>query len=71
MRKLGVALIGLIGGSLVGFLLTEVIARIAMSDTGLLPDSLLLQLLLGFLSPILAIVGIVVALVVYGRSRRR
>ena len=66
MRKLGVAFIGLIGGSLVGFLLTEVIARITMSGTGLLPDSLL-QLLLGFLSPVLAIVGTVVALVIDGR----
>lgn len=40
MRKLGVAFIGLIGGLLVGFLLTEVIARTAMSGSGQLPDSL-------------------------------
>lgn len=70
MRKFGVAFIGLIGGLLVGFLLTEVIARIAMSGSGQLPDSLLLALLLGFLSPALAIVGTVVALVIDGRIRR-
>jgi hypothetical protein len=71
MRKLGVAFIGLISGLLVGFLIHEVIARIAMSGSGQLPDSLPLALLLGFLTPALAIVGTVVALVVDGRIRRR
>jgi Family of unknown function (DUF5957) len=71
MRKLGVAFIGLIGGLLVGFLIHEVIARIAMSGSGQLPDSLPLALLLGFLTPALAIVGTVVALVIDGRIRRR
>ena len=71
MRKLGVAFIGLIAGLLVGFLLTDVIARIAMSGSGQLPDSLLLALVLGFLSPSPAIVGTVVALISDGRRRRR
>ena len=73
MRKLGIVFIGLIGGLIVGFLIHEVIARIAMSaGSGLLPDSLALALVLGFLTPALAIVGAVVALVIDGgRVRRR
>ncbi len=71
MRKLGVAFIDFIGGLLIGALLTDIIARIAMSGTGMLPDSLPLQLLMGFLSPVLAIVGTVAALVIDGRRRRR
>ncbi len=73
MRKLGVAFIGLISGLLVGFLFTDVIARVAMSGSGQLPDSLPLALLLGFLSPALAIVivGTVLALVIDGRMQRR
>ena len=71
MRKLGVAFIGLISCLLVGFLIHEVIARITMSGSGQLPDSLPLALLLGFITPALAIVGTVVALVIDGRIRRR
>ena len=71
MRKFGVAFIGLISGLLVGFLFTDVIARIAMSGNGQLPDSLPLALLLGFLSPALAIVGTVLALVIDGRMQCR
>lgn len=71
MRKLGVAFIGLISGLLVGLLTHEVIARIAMSGSGQLPDSLPLALLLGFLTPALAVVGTVVALVIDGRIRHR
>lgn len=71
MRQLGVALVGLVGGLLVSGLLIEVIARIAMFGRGQLPDSLPLALLLGFLPPVLAIVGVVVALVVDGTIRRR
>jgi Family of unknown function (DUF5957) len=71
MRNLGVAFIGLITGLLVGFLFTDVIAWVAMSGSEQLPDSLPLALLLGFLSPALAIVGTVLALVIDGRMQRR
>ena len=71
MRKLGVAFMGLIGGLLVGFLVHEVVARIVMSGSGQLPDSLSLAIVLGFLAPALAIVGVVAALVIDGRMRRR
>ena len=71
MRKLGVAFIGLISDLLVGFLFTDIIARVAMSGSGQLPDPLPLALLLGFLSPALAIVGTVLALVIDGRMQRR
>ncbi len=70
MRKVGVAFVGLVGGLLVGFLIHEVIARIALSGGGQFPDSLALALLLGFLAPALAAVGAVVALVVDGKRTR-
>lgn len=71
MKKLGVAALGLIGGLLVGFLLTEIISRIALGESGVLADSLPLALLLGFLTPGLAVTGIVVALAVDGRRQMR
>jgi hypothetical protein len=71
VRKLGVAFMGLIGGLLVGFLVHEVVARIVMSGSGQLPNSLSLALVLGFLAPALAVVGAVVALVIDNRMRRR
>ncbi len=71
MRKLGVAFIGLIGGLLVSFLVLFLVHVVIVSGSGQLPESLPLALLLGFLSPALAIVGIVVALVIDGRIRRR
>jgi hypothetical protein len=72
MRKLGVAILGLFGGLLAGFLLTEIVATIVVFGVGdgRLPDSLALTLLLRSLSPILAIVGVVVALVIDGRRQR-
>jgi hypothetical protein len=71
MRKLGVAVLGLFGGLLTGFLLLEVIARIVLGNDGQVPDSLPLALLLGYLTPVLAIVGVVIALVIDGRMRHR
>jgi hypothetical protein len=71
MRRLGVAALGLIGGLLTGLLLIEVIARIALGSVGQVPDSLPLGLLLGSLTPVLAIVGVVVALVIDVRMRHR
>jgi hypothetical protein len=71
MRKLGVAALGLFGGLLTGYLLIEVIARIVLGSDGQVPDSLPLALLLGYLTPVLAIVGVVIALVIDGRMRHR
>ena len=71
MRKLGVAALGLFGGLLTGYLLIEVIARIVLGNDGQVPDSLPLALLLGYLTPVLAIVGVVIALVIDGRMRHR
>ena len=71
MSTLGVAALGLCGGLLIGLLLHEVIARIALGDGGPPPDALPLALLLGFVTPALALVGVVVALGIDGRARRR
>jgi Family of unknown function (DUF5957) len=71
MRRLGVAVLGFLSGLLTGFLLVEVIARIALGSDGQVPDSLPLALLLGYLTPVLAILGVVLALVIDGRMRHQ
>jgi Family of unknown function (DUF5957) len=71
MRRLGVAVLGFLSGLLTGFLLIEVIARISLGSDGQMPDSLPLGPLLGYLTPALAIVGVVLALVIDGRMRHQ
>jgi hypothetical protein len=70
MRTFGLSIFGLFGGLLVGFLLTDVIARVAMSDGAELGDSLPLALLLGFAPIALAILGAVAIPLVDHRLRR-
>jgi hypothetical protein len=69
MRKLGVAVIGFFCGLLVGTVLTEVIARITLGISGHLPGVLALPL--GCLMPLLALAGVVVALVIDDRAHRQ
>ena len=69
MRRLGVGIAGLVGGLLAGFLVVELIARFAVDDPGQLADSLPLAVLVGLITPVLAIVGVVVALAIDTRSR--
>lgn len=71
MRKLGIAILGLFIGLLVGFVTHEIIAGIAISGTGQFPDSLALALLVGYLTPVLGIVGVVAALLIDGRIASR
>jgi hypothetical protein len=71
MRKLGVAVLGFFSGLLTSFLIIEVIARISLGSDGWMPDSLPLGLLLGYLTPVLAILGLVLALVFDGRMRHQ
>lgn len=69
MRKFGVAVLGLLVGIVAGFILTEVIAVIALGSFGAaLPMPL--AMLLGFITPVLAVVGIFVALGIDSRTRR-
>jgi hypothetical protein len=72
MRRLGVAVLGLLGGLLTGFVLTETVAVIVVFGVGdgQLPDSLLVVLLLRSLTPVMAIAGVVLALAVDSRTRR-
>ncbi|MGH8917528.1 MAG: hypothetical protein ACRD0H_04175 [Actinomycetes bacterium] len=61
MRKLGVGVLGLFAGLLIGFVITELIARpllAAGADVSAVP----IALLLGLLPPALAGVGVAVAL---------
>lgn len=70
MRTIGIAALGLVGGVLLGLIVQDVLARLLLDD-GVFPDSLPLALLVGFLTPALAVVGIVVALVLDARRARR
>jgi Family of unknown function (DUF5957) len=70
MRRLGVGIAGLVGGLLLGFLVVEIIARTAVDDPSQLADSVPLALLVGFTTPVLAVVGVVVALAIDTRSHR-
>lgn len=70
MRKLGIGLLGLLGGLLAGLIVHDVLARILLDD-GRFPDSLPVALLIGFLTPTFAIAGVVLALVVDNRRTRR
>ena len=67
MRRFGLAVLGFLGGLVVGFLLTEAIAVIAVFGVGgQLPDSLLLR----SLAPALALAGVVLAFAIDSRTRR-
>ena len=70
MRTPGVALVGLVAGLLSGVLVQEVIARVAVSGGGQFPDSMVLALFLGFVTPALSIAGAVAAPIIGGRMRR-
>jgi hypothetical protein len=70
MRKLGIGFLGLLGGFLLGFIIHDILARVLLDD-GMFPDSLPLALLVGFLTPTLAVVGVVVALAIDNRHTRR
>lgn len=70
LRTAGVGLAGLLGGGLVGLLVLDVIgATVLRGDV--LTGSLPLALAVGFLVPLLAVVGVVVALVADRLTRNR
>ena len=67
MRKLGIAILGFIGGLFAGLMLTEVVSRIILGISGTFPDSLPLALALGCLTPVLAVAGVPAALAIDSR----
>jgi hypothetical protein len=71
MRKLGVGIIGLLGGLIVAFVAIEIIVTTAVDEPSQLAESPPLALLLSFTMPVLALAGVVVALAVDGRLRRQ
>lgn len=70
MRTLGVIVLGLFSGLLLGFAVTEIVARISVGSDGQLPDSMALKLLLGFAPPVLAVLGAGIAVAIDNRLRR-
>ena len=71
MRRLAVGIAGLLGGLVAGFIVVEIITRTAVDHPRELADSIPLAVLVGFTTPALAIVGVVVALAIDNRSHRR
>ncbi|MGH3728725.1 MAG: hypothetical protein ACRDTU_08215 [Micromonosporaceae bacterium] len=71
MRAPGVGILGLFCGLLAGFMVTEIVAVSVMGPGGQLPESLPLMIVLGWISPVMAVVGVVVALLIDGRIRSR
>ena len=70
MRTAAIALLGLAGGTLTGLIVQDVVVRLLIVD-GVFPDSLPLALLIGSLTPALAVAGAVVAVIVDARQSRR
>lgn len=64
MRTIGVTVLGLFLGVLVGFLLTEVVSRIAIGSDGPTDLSMPVAMVLGFLTPACAVAGAVGAVLV-------
>jgi hypothetical protein len=69
MRTLGLTILGLVAGLVAGLLLTDVVARIAMSDGGDVAENLPLAVLLGLVPMILAVLGGVVAPLIDRRAQ--
>jgi Family of unknown function (DUF5957) len=69
MRRFGIGIAGLLAGLVTGFVVIEIITRTAVDDPAELADSLPLALLVGFTTPVLAVVGVIVALAI-DRGRR-
>ncbi|MGL5817985.1 MAG: DUF5957 family protein [Phycicoccus sp.] len=70
MRKVALAVGGILAGVLVGLLVNDVLVRLLLDD-GTIPESLPLALFLGFLPVFLAGTGAVVALLLDARRGRR
>lgn len=71
MRRLGIGIAGLVGGLVAGFITVEIITAVAVDEPGQLADSVPLALLVGLATPVLAIVGVLVALAIDNRTHRR
>ena len=71
MRKLGIGITGLIGGLIVAFVAIELIVTTAVEEPSQLADSPGLAVLVGLTTPVLAFAGVLLALAIHGRLRRR
>lgn len=68
MRKIGIGALGFVGGLLLALVVQDLLA-VAFVRDGAMP--LVLGLVLGFLIPVLAVLGAVVALLIDGRAASR
>lgn len=67
MRKLGIGVLGLFCGLLVALVVIEVIARAALADGGTPSGGV--AAVLGLTMPVLAVAGVLVALLIDSRIR--
>ncbi len=65
MRKIGIGALGLVGGLLLALVVQDLLAVTFVRD-GTIP--LALGIVLGFLMPVLAVLGAIVALLIDGRA---
>lgn len=68
MRKVGVGALGAVGGVLLALILQDILA-VAFLQDGTIPFPL--AIVLGFLMPVLAVVGAVIAVLLYNRNIKR
>jgi hypothetical protein len=71
MRTIGVTVLGLVLGILFGFLLTGVVARIAIGSDGPADLSTPVAMVIGILTPALAVIGAVGAILVDRQVRAK
>ncbi len=68
MRKVGIGALGVIGGVLLALIVQDLLATAFLSN-GTIPIGL--GIVLGFLMPVFAVLGAVIAVLTYNRSTKR
>jgi hypothetical protein len=71
MRKLGIGVLGLLGGLIAAFVVIEVIVTTAVDQPSQLAESPPLAMLVGLTIPVLAPAGVAAALTIDRRLRRQ
>ncbi|HEY6737933.1 MAG TPA: hypothetical protein VI076_03720 [Actinopolymorphaceae bacterium] len=71
MRAVGLAVLGLFVGVIFGFILTEIVARIMIGDGGIENISTSGAMTLGLITPVTAVVGAIVGVVVDQLAKRK
>lgn len=68
MQKVGIGALGVIGGALLALIVQDLLATAFLSN-GTIPIGL--GIVLGFLMPVFAVLGAIIAVLMYNRSAKR